>query len=148
MARYDVYEKAGERRVVPDGLSGPAFWFGSFWLLAKGLWLEGLAAMVFILFVALPVLPYAPWAALALLWCPALYAWIEGHALVARRLQRKDWTHVAAVEAVSRDGAFVIYEASLLRGGATPPPLPAGSAARPKVQGSMKGPAPFGLEGL
>ncbi|MEO0635583.1 MAG: DUF2628 domain-containing protein [Pseudomonadota bacterium] len=153
MARYDIYEKAGERRAVPDGLSGAAFWFGSFWLLAKGLWLEALAGFAFVIFVALPVLPYAPWAALGLLVCPALYAWIEGHALVARRLERKGWKHVAAVEAASRDGALIMYEASLMRSGSTPPPLPsttpdATAIGRSKVQGTMRGPAPFGLEGL
>ncbi|MEO0495829.1 MAG: DUF2628 domain-containing protein [Pseudomonadota bacterium] len=162
MARFAFYEKAGERRVVREGRNHNAFLFTSFWLIAKGLWLEAAGVFVFICFVALPLVPAAPLAAMGLLVLPGIYLWLEGQNMVAHRLERRGWALVALVEATTQEGAEIAYQMRSLQtqsagstavrpphaagSAATPPPLP--NAARPKMQGNKRGPAPFGLEGL
>ncbi|MEN0088171.1 MAG: DUF2628 domain-containing protein [Pseudomonadota bacterium] len=145
MARFAIYEKGGDQRILREGSNKYAFVFTSFWLIAKGLWLEALAVFAFICFVALPLLPASPPAGLALSVLPAIYLWLEGQSMVAARLQRRGWVVKALVEAASEEGALMLHELHSSTA-TTPPPLP--NAARPKVQGNLRGPSPFGLEGL
>ncbi|MEM1364786.1 MAG: DUF2628 domain-containing protein [Pseudomonadota bacterium] len=151
MARFAIYKKSGpggfhDQRVVREGGNKYAFLFTGFWLMAKGLWLEALATLVFICFVAFPLLPTAPLAGFLLSFVPGIYLWLEGNNLVAARLLRRGWTLAALVEASNEDGAEMRYDAHRSSTVATPPPLPT-ATSRPKAQGNLKGPPAFGLDG-
>lgn len=150
MARFGIYEKAGDRRVLGEGRSYTAFLFTGFWLLAKGLWLEAVCVAAFIFLVVFPLFLQAPLAAFALSFVPGVYLWLEGHHLVAARFIRRGWSLVALVEANSEDGAAMIYDLEDNGAVAAPPPIPRLNplASQPRVQGNLRGPSPFGLEGL
>lgn len=118
-------------RLAPQGFSWPAFLFGPFWLLAKGLWralLVWLAADI-LLAVAAATLGLGPQPLTLAQLAIALFLGLEGGALRSAALERSGLPLADIVAAPDEDLALRAFFARWLENDPTPQPAAAAPPA-------------------
>jgi hypothetical protein len=125
---------------VPDGFSFWAFLFGPLWLIWHRLWVALLGYIVVTvgLHGALAWLGAQPGTRAAVSVLLAILVGLEAHSLRRWTLTRRGWNNVGVVVAddveVAERRFFDAWTGQISRrtaGASSPPPLPAGSPARP-----------------
>lgn len=120
MASYMILTPPGGRaddeqaRFVADSFSWGAFLFPALWLLARRMWLFGIAVAVLqILLISASTMSGGLLPALLLHLALALLVALEGPMFIVRRLIARDWTLRAIVPARDLETAEEIYFANV-----------------------------------
>jgi hypothetical protein len=105
MRRYDLYQHPTKGlKVVKDGFSWPGFWFGTLWLLSKGLFVAALG--VFVLVGILGAVTESDFLHLLVAFGVALAIGTLGNASWGAKLSKRGYLHLGKVEAANRDQAL------------------------------------------
>ncbi|MBI2946499.1 MAG: DUF2628 domain-containing protein [Verrucomicrobia bacterium] len=117
LREFEIFSKPSAPSIaVKRGFCWPGFFFGCFWALARGLWLQGsvlLACSVGFVFVAFaaPILSTDPWLRVfftVLGWLIALVAGFKGNGWRSNKLERTGYHSAGVVSARSSTAALSI----------------------------------------